>query len=468
MNLRLIDIFKYLFKWKYRIIAAIILSFFAARFYVSSIQTSVARVVIEFNDTSVSNGTFPNGSEFDQYQIVSPEVLQNVINALDLKDSVESLRRRITVTPIIPKAVDELRAAKAKNGEEYEYHPTSFVISYNGKSSQEGYKVRELLETLVFKYIDYYSESYSSIASITNVLADEKMDQYDYIEETEVLEDSIDDIISKLESCKSADDSFRSTATGYCFQDLIYEYQHLKDDNVPSIYADLYEGRISKNTARLVEVYKQRADDAMLKQKNFEETARMTKTKMDSFSEANKEVPNAYNYRMKDQNNDDLEIIDGVYDRKTMRASTKTTYDTLIEDYTSQLISANDSYLEATHCKYVAEVFSVPAPAGVDTAVLGENVKREISTLTDTMNKLYVGLSNTLSDYNDYSSQKHISQLTGVRCNDSTSAPLYELIAVVVTCFFMIMLAICIEIVKVIKNDNSEKEACGGEKTDEQ
>lgn len=456
MNLKLIDLFKYLLKWKYRIAAVVLLAFFAARYYVGTIQTSVGRVVIQYNDAEISNGTFPDGETFDQYQIVSPEVLQNVINSLGLSDSVESLRRRIEVSAIVPTSVQELKTAKAKEGEEYVYHPDTFIVSYNGKGDQMAYRVRELLETLIFEYIDYYSSSYNRYAAINNSLADENLDQYDYIEVTEIMEDNIDSILGSLKQYWNENGSFRSTATGYSFRDLMYEYEHLQNNNIPTIYASIYEGRVSKNVPRLVEVYRQRTDEAVLRQKNFEETAQMTKTKMDSFSEANKELPNAYNYRQDGQNNDDLAIIDGVYDGTTRRYAAKTTYDTLIEDYTNQLISANDAYLEGVHDKEVADIFSSPADQTVDTAALTETVKQNIQELSDKMTSLYTLLSDTMTDYNDYSAQKHISQLTGVKCYDSVSASLYEMIAVVLSLGGMVVLALSFEIIRAYKREQQK------------
>lgn len=465
MNLKLSDIFKYLLKWKYRIAAAVILAFFGARFYVGTIQTSVGRVVIKYNDAEISEGKFPDGKDFDQYQLVSPEVLQNVINDLKLDDSVESLRRRIDVSPIIPTSVQELKTAKAKDGEEYVYNPDTFIVSYWGKSNQEAYRVRMLLETVIFKYIDYYSQSYNNFAAINNSLADDKENSYDYIEITEIMENNIKEIIDGLEKYKAADGSFRSTATGYSFQDLIYEYKHLQNSNIPSIYADVYDGKISKNAARLVEVYRQRMNEAFLKQKNFEETAEMTKTKMESFSVANKELPNAYNYRLDGQNNDNLEIIDGVYDGRARHMS-KTTYDTLIENYTNQLISANDAYLEGMHCQKTADLFAEERDGEIDAEALEKNVESGISELSESMKSLYAKLSNTIADYNDYSAQKHISQLTGVKCYDNVSMAIYEMIAVAIALALSVMLALFLEIMKVYKKEQTEIQT-DEEKTEE-
>lgn len=457
MNLKLFDIFKTLLKWKYRIIAVVILAFVGARFHVDRIQTSSAKVIIKYNDEAVSKGEFPDGEAFDQYQISSPEVLQNVINTLGLSDSVETLRRRIDVSPIISSSVQELKAAKAKEGEEYEYNPDTFIITYSGKGDQPAYKVRELLETLVFKYVDYYSESYHAFAAINNALADENLEDYDYIEVTEIMENNIKEIISGLEKYKAADANFRSTGTGYSFQDLIYEYDYLQKSNIPTLYAEIYEGKISKNSPRLVELYRQRENEALLKQKNFLDTAEMTKTKMDSFSEANKELPNAYNYKNNNQNNDDLAILDGVYDDGKQRSVSKTTYDTLIENYTNQLISANDAYLEAMHYKKIADIFETGLETNVDTGKLQESIEEEIQKTVKKMKTLSESLSATVDDYNDYSTQKHISLLTGVKCYDNVSASLYKLIAVFMAGVGMVILALATEIMKAYKKEQKKE-----------
>lgn len=458
MNLKLYDISKSLYRWKYRIVAVVILAFFAARLYVGTIQSSSGKVLIQYNDESISNGTFPDGSEFDQYQIASPEVLQNVINALGLTDTVETLRRRIDVSPVIPNAVQELQKAKNKDGEEYEYHPNTFIVTYTGKVNQPAYKIRELMDMITFKYLDYYSESYNEFAATTNALADKDIHEYDYIEVTEIMENNIQEIIDRLKQYKEADADFRSTVTGASFQDLIYRYEHLQEFNIPMLYADIYKGKVSKNANRLVELYMQRYNEAILKQKNFNENADMTKTKMDSFSNANKEVPNAYNYRREDQNNDELAILDNIYDGNNLRSNSKTTYDSLIEDYTNQLISANDAYLEADHDKKIADIFSKSADEDVDVTELTKNVEQAIDTATKEMETLYDTLSATIDDYNDFNTQKHISLLTGVKCYENVSASLYEMIAIVLSGGLMVLLAIALEIIKAYQREKEQED----------
>ena len=125
----------------------------------------------------------------------------------------------------------------------------------------------------------------------------------------------------------------------------------------------------------------------------------------------------------------------------------------MIENYTNQLISANDAYLESEHCKNAAEIFAGGKNENVDTEKLTEDVENELSALEEKMKSLYTALSDTLDDYNDYNTQKHISLLTGVKCYDNVSTMLYELIAVVITGTLMIMLALALEIIKAYKKE---------------
>ena len=69
-----------------------------------------------------------------------------------------------------------------------------------------------------------------------------------------------------------------------------------------------------------------------------------------------------------------------------------------------------------------------------------------------------------MDDYNDYSAQKHISLLTGVKCYDNVSAALYEMIAVVLAAVVMVLVALTLEIVKAYKKEQDSIENAGENK----
>ena len=112
MNISIWDIFKYLYKWKIVIAGVVLISFLLAVFYVNGKQTYNSQIVLKFNDSCISEGKLPDGSAFDAYGIVSPNVLTQVIGDLSLKKTVDSIRSRVTVTPIIPESEKEIQESK--------------------------------------------------------------------------------------------------------------------------------------------------------------------------------------------------------------------------------------------------------------------------------------------------------------------------------------------------------------------
>ena len=80
------------------------------------------------------------------------------------------------------------------------------------------------------------------------------------------------------------------------------------------------------------------------------------------------------------------------------------------------------------------------------------------------MKSLYTKLAATISDYNDYSTQKHISLLTGVKCYDNVNASLYELVAIVISGGGMVLIALVMEIMKAYKKEHEREN--GGDSDD--
>jgi len=129
MNISIWDIFKYLFKWKFVIAISVVIAAVLAYMYVDNKQSYNSTVIIQLNDKSIQNGNAPDGTVYDYYEIVSPNVLTEVIEELSLKKTVDSLRERVTVTPIIPESEKEIQKSKEKDGEKHEFFPSTFSES---------------------------------------------------------------------------------------------------------------------------------------------------------------------------------------------------------------------------------------------------------------------------------------------------------------------------------------------------
>lgn len=456
MNISIWDIFKYIFKWKFFIIGAVIVSILLSYVYVNSNQTYSAAAVIQLNNECIKSGNAPDGTRYDYNEIVSPNVMTDVIEELGLSKTVDSLRTRITITPIIPDTETEIKESMEKEGEKYEYFPNTFQLGYNGRGGESASYVRDILEAVVDNYIEFYTEKYGQLVSINDIAFDAQMGNYDYIEMADMLSDNVDDIIVTLDNYYEKDSSFRSTTTGLNFSDIVKEYKYLEEFVIPEIYSDIYRGQITKDKELLIKTYTQKKEQYLIEKNTFLNAAEMAKTRMDSFATANKNVPNAYNKTTED-NNDDLEIINEVHDEINPN-NTSTTYDTLINDYVDKSAEANHRQVEAERCDEIIAKFTAETDKFIDVEAIKSRVEREITSAQKKMTELAKTTNETINDYNEYSSTENVSSLTGVNYYANLTFSIYALIAVVGGAFLSVIFALAVEITRAIKRGKETAE----------
>lgn len=443
------DLFKYIFKWKFVILAVVLISFLISVAYIELFQSYNAQTIIRFNDSSIARGKTPDEKDFDPYEIVSPDVITAVINDLSLSDTVDSIRSRVTIESITPETEIKIKAAKLEDGEEYSYIPNTFSISYQGKVGASKSSSRDILDSLLQNYLAFYQENHAAQAYINDVSFDGDLGDYDYIEIAEIISNRIDSTISSLEAYQLQDKEFRAPSTGLTFTDLKSEYTHLQDYKVSNLFADIYRGQITQNKSLLIEKYTARKENFELEQKDFAARAELTKSRMDKFAEANKDVPNSYN-NTTGKNDDNLAIIDDVHSDTygSRHLKTETTYDNLIQKYVSYSKAANNASLDAEHCVSVIEKFSVELDGTVDNSALTASVEEQIVDIKDEMAQLYANLSKTIDDYNDKTAASHIDLLTGIQYYAAKSQGLYTILIVAVGTALAVFCAIAYEMIK--------------------
>lgn len=445
MKLTIWDLFKYIWKHKVMIVLGTVLSLIAANLYVNKIQTYSAEVVIRYKDACVSDGKALDGSEFDSNEIVSPKVIATADRNLTFNITDDKIRANTKITPIIPSAAQSLADSKQKLGEEYEYHPNTFRIKYKGNSSY--YQTRDTLDKLIDSYFKYYNEKYLYLASVSEIDHNLNNGEYDYLEQAEIMQDNIDKAIEVLNGYVSTN-AYRSPSTGMTFDNMIDEFEYLSEFKMPLIFSQIYTARLSNNKDLLINKYSERREQNLLNAKNSSEKAATAEDKMNAYVNANVKVPNSYNYS-KDDNNDDVMIIQDVHDDNTSRTiQPQTTYDNLIKNYVTDSVGANDNSIDSEHCQKVIDIFSTAADSGVDYIEYENSVKSEIAETLDELKGMYQTAYKLIDDYNAYIPTSHIECLTGVRYYENVYASLYYLIAIVIGFSLLCVLAIAIETIK--------------------
>ena len=426
MSISIWDLFKYLYKWKIVIIAVTILSLLAASFYVNEKQTYTAKVVIQFLDPCIARGETPDGGKFDSNEIKSPVVILNVLKELGYEQKkIDSVREKISISPITPSSAESLKEAKEKLGEEYSYYPTAFTVTYKGDSSYEA--TRDILSSVITNYLKYYTERYLYLAALNEVDYNLNNKNFDYLEQAEQLQENVKQTISALQGYEKDSASYRSPNTGLTFDDLLKEFQRLDEHTIPLIFSKIFEAQLSQNKALLINKYTERMEQNERDAENNLYKAELAKDRMDAYVKSTTKVEN-----------EALELVE-----EEERVAVQTTYDQLITNYASDSISANNNKIDADYCRVVIGRFTGAPSGNVDYEKSEQFVQDKIAEVLEQLKVLYQKANTNTADYNAYIPAHHIKKLSGVGYFENISGALYKLIALFVgfglSCAFAIM-----------------------------
>lgn len=443
------DIFRYIFKWKFFIAIVTVAAVILAYIYVDVTQSYSSEVIFKYEDSSVSKeGKTPDGATLDTDEIISPVIISKALDDINVKYGVDTMRSSLTVTPITPTYVTDMKDAKTKVGEEYNYYPVQFTVKYKDKKNSSIDITRDFLDAIMTNYVNYYCEKYINQASVVEIDYDMSAEKHDYLEIAEIMQSNITTVAEKLSSLDQASESYRSPSTGLTFNDLNMQYSHIKNFDLPELFANIYAGQITEDKDLLITKYQNRNDEFLLSATNDSSKAAMTLSLMKSFANANKDVPNSYNYSSDSSNNDNLAINDEVINSKEYNSHEKATYDNLITDYTKYTVSAKNNSLDAKHCRDIIDIFSKDLASNVNQTKIQSEVEKSIESIKSNYQELCSLTEKTLNDYNAYVASTHITFLTGVKVYKNVAFTMYGIIAFVAGLALSIIWAVSFELVK--------------------
>jgi len=161
--MRNFEILRYIKKWKYLIVIVCILGAVLVYQYAMSKQTYTAQTVLRYSNSEASNGLTPSGDSLDVSEIYSSKVITGVLEDLDLNTGADSIRSKCAVEPIIPADEESRKEAILKDGEEYVYHPTDYLVTFSvGSDYSKGYAA-SVLDSILKNYFINYGEKYINL-----------------------------------------------------------------------------------------------------------------------------------------------------------------------------------------------------------------------------------------------------------------------------------------------------------------
>lgn len=439
--MRSFNIIRYLKKW-WPLIA--LMSFCAGVFfmrYATNNQVYSAQSIIKYTYAKAEEGKTPNGADLDVSEIFSSTVVKEAIENLGLSTNVDRIRSGGTVTGIIPDDVQTTQEAKMEKGEDVEeYHPTEYVVTLSVSSSYSTEYARTMLDEILSCYFASFGEKYVDYSTIPNNAAALDGQNYDYIEQAEILNNAVDEITSSLGSCQSAHPEFVSSTTGLSLADLFDEYTYVSDVEIPYLFSEILGGRLTQNREVLLKKYQDRYNSYIMDGNVDSEKVAAVLEVIQSYGDKNRDGSLYYQGTDSTSGNSGGFVLGDVYEEDNDVDRT-TVYDDLISDYVMILNRQSNNTIDAAYCQYIINTFQ-DAPAGdtaANQAFTQQSVEEEISALQSRLNSLYEPLSLTMKEYNEYCGAVNLGILSSTTVSEKINVKLYILLGVAV--FFV--LGIC-------------------------
>lgn len=439
------NIIRYLKKW-WPLIA--LMSFCAGVFfmrYATSNQSYTAQSIIKYNYSKAEDGKTPSGEDLDVSEIFSSTVVKEAIENLGLTVNVDTIRSGGTVTGIVPDDVTKTQEAKIDKGEDVEeYHSTEYIVKLSVSSEYSTEYVRTMLDEILSCYFANFGEKYVDYSTIPNNAAALDGQGYDYIEQAEILNDTVAQITENLGNCQAAHPEFVSSTTGLSLSDLLDEYNYVSDVEIPYLFSEILGGKLTQNREVLLKKYQERYNTYVMDGDVDSEKVAAVLEVIQSYGNKNKDGSLYYQRGARSGTEDDTGgfVLSDVYEEDTNIDRT-TVYDNLISDYVTILNRKSNNVIDAAYCQYIINVFQGASDSSdvsdENQAFTDQAVEQEIAALQGRLNTLYETLSLTMKEYNEYCGAVNLGVLASTTVSEKINVKLYILLGVAV--FFI--LGIC-------------------------
>ncbi len=445
-----LDVFRYLKKYRTMIILLSILAgvsfFLIAQLY---IQQYTAVTVIEYTGSRASEGLSPDGSDIDTSEIYATNLVSQAMKALGIEyteATTDDIRMNIQVEPVITEEDLQVQQSKLENGEkDYEFIPTRFVVSFNcGVGNGKEYP-RKVLNQILQEYAVYYGKNHVNTSLAANPVSDITSKGYDYLEMAEVMDSTLENMIEHLSDKVEWNSEFRSSRTGRSFQDLLEEFEFIREVEVRQLLSEILEGRVTKDRDLLLDKYKNRNNN--LEISNSAATFEIDRIRgiIASYEDAMGEFnAGAASISESDPNGEDKQanalqnnVLPDVYDDWNRDedgnwnpVDRTAEYDQLLIKYIEDRTLYEQNLIEKEYNNYILSVFN-RAPA-VSSETEQEKIREEIGSLAEKINALQTVYYETNDEYNEYLGARNIVMLSSVRVTERFPIMIFTVLIVII------------------------------------
>ncbi len=433
------NLLRYLSKWKYLIFLVCVFGAFVVYKYAMYNQEYTASTVISFTNPDASSGKTPSGNDLDVTEIYSASVITNVLEDLNLNIGADAIRSKCRVEGITPADEEVRKEAILEQGEEYEFFPTDYVVSFSVGSEYDKNFAHTVLDSIIKNYFAVYGEKYINQQTLPNNNVRGTDNHYDYIERAEILDSWAENISNYLTAKKETQPNYRSATTGYSFSDLYEIYKSYLDYDIPQIYSLILEQEVTEDRGTLIKKYQSDIATYELDLQNMQLKINDLSDLINKYSTKNKEGAEYHFGTDSEKGNTSSDyILKDVYEDRNeeWRVASETTYDSLIAEFVELEAEKEKLQVDIEHKRKILNIFT---QEGDDEAAENKSNTKEIedslNELSKTLDDMYVIVSDTVDEYNQYVGAYNVSTLASITTDEKINVRMYIFLAIIIFFF---------------------------------
>ncbi len=452
MSISFIELMNYIKKHIALILVSMILCGIFGELYYRRAQKYYSSTTVKYTFDNAESGVNPKGEALDAYEMVSPAVIEKALAALNIGEGMESIRSSTTITPFIDDATKQKQEAMLKQGEEFEYFPTKYTVTFiNGEKEGADYGVK-VLNRLFEAYDEYIRETYTNMGKIPDIFSNIDYDKYDYMEICSLYEQQLDTVLDMLTGYASQNESFRSTKTGLTFNDLKVYFSGIRNTEYAKFHSLVRSACLSKNEEVLLKNYRYKVEQLESEYVKKTEESNVSFGIMTDFYKQYQKGIAFENWQegSGNKNNNILYDID--------ETNKKTTYDEIVSKYVDSGVEAENAKKDIEYYNRLIQDYTQSNLTEEQKAVYKAEAEQLINQIDKSL-KNYISVANeTLNDYNVYKGTNYISYLSSVSVDAKLSRVVTLAFALVAGAFMGMMLALGVEIVKKLAEEEKLKD----------
>lgn len=440
----ILEFIKIIRKYFRKILIFVCLIGIATYFVASGMQSYTCTLDLKFKNSGAEEGLAPNGDKLNVFDIMSPVVVADALDHLDIDNNltVEKVRSNMSISEVITAQDTDIKESAAAKGEKYEVIPDEYIIKYEygaGLGEEFG---GMMFDRIVSAYDNWYVSQYYNKEKISDFLGVIDYKNMEYMDLCEVIQNNLDIITDYLDSMAGGDEEFRSLKTGYSFSELSQMYQNLKDIDYGKYYANVRVGLLSRDKEMLIKSYENKIRQLATERDVNYEKSQMYKREVTSFYDAYK-ASSLYAQAAGTQakigaTNEKDEMI---YDFNLEKVIN--TYDDIVLNYTNTGTTSTNMGRQTDFYQQVIDEYkndSVPPETKEELLKVNESILQE---LAEKVKDYAVVANQTLEDYYDKIVTNDIEYVASASVESNLPVSLILIIALIVSlaagCIFAII-----------------------------